>query len=76
MTLTDEQAQLYRQTLEITRKKIEELDGQIEEELAKVKDRLADLQAQKNAARQVYDGACRMLGVPNDIEPAEPPAEA
>jgi ElaB/YqjD/DUF883 family membrane-anchored ribosome-binding protein len=75
MTLTDEQAQLYRQTLEITRKKIEELDGQIEEELAKVKDRLADLQAQKNAARQVYDGACRMLGVPNDIEPSEP-AEA
>jgi ElaB/YqjD/DUF883 family membrane-anchored ribosome-binding protein len=75
MTLTDEQAQLYRQTLEITRKKIEELDVQIEEELAKVKDRLADLQAQKNAARQIYDGACRMLGVPNDLEPAEP-AEA
>ncbi len=75
MTLTDEQARLYRQTLEITRKKIEELDVQIEEELAKVKDRLADLQAQKNAARQIYDGACRMLGVPNDLEPAEP-AEA
>jgi hypothetical protein len=75
MTLTEEQARLYRQTLEITRKKIEELDVQIEEELAKVKDRLADLQAQKNAARQIYDGACRMLGVPNDLEPAEP-AEA
>jgi hypothetical protein len=75
MTLTEEQARLYRQTLEITRKKIEELDLQIEEELAKVKDRLADLQAQKNAARQIYDGACRMLGVPNDLEPAEP-AEA
>lgn len=75
MTLTDEQAQLYRQTLEMTRKKIEELDVQIEEELAKVKDRLAELQAQKNAARQIYDGACRMLGVPNDLEPAEP-AEA
>jgi ElaB/YqjD/DUF883 family membrane-anchored ribosome-binding protein len=72
MTLTDEQAQLYRQTLEMTRKKIEELDVQIEEELAKVKDRLAELQAQKNAARQIYDGACRMLGVPNDLEPAEP----
>jgi len=72
MTLTEEQAQLYRQTLEITRKKLEELDGQIEEELAKVKERLADLQAQKNAARQIYDGACRMLGVPNDLEAPEP----
>jgi hypothetical protein len=72
MTLSEDQAQFYRQTLEITRKQIEELDVEIEQELAKVKDRLADLQARKNAARQIYDGACRMLGVENDLEPAEP----
>jgi Ribonuclease G/E len=73
MTLTDEQAQFYRQTLEVTRKSIEELNVQIEEELAKVKDRLADLQAKKNAARQIYDGACKILGVENDLERAEEP---
>ena len=71
MSLTDEQSQFYRQTLDMTRKGIEELNVQIEEELAKVKDRLADLQAKKNAAKQIYDGACKILGVENDLEKTE-----
>ena len=73
MSLTDEQAQFYKQTLEIARKSIDELNVQIEEELAKVKDRLADLQAKKNAAKQIYDGACRILGVENDLEKSDEP---
>jgi ElaB/YqjD/DUF883 family membrane-anchored ribosome-binding protein len=73
MTLTDEQTQLYRQTLEMARKSIDELNVQIEEELAKVKDRLADLQAKKNAAKQIYDGACKILGVENELEKLEEP---
>ena len=55
----------------MTRKGIEELNVQIEEELAKVKDRLADLQAKKNAAKQIYDGACKILGIENDLEKSE-----
>jgi ElaB/YqjD/DUF883 family membrane-anchored ribosome-binding protein len=73
MSLTDEQAQFYKQTLEIARKSIDELNVQIEEELAKVKDRLADLQAKKNAAKQIYDGACKILGVENELEKVEEP---
>jgi hypothetical protein len=73
MSLTDEQAQFYRQTLEIARKSIDELNVQIEEELAKVKDRLADLQAKKNAAKQIYDGACKILGVENELEKVDEP---
>jgi hypothetical protein len=73
MSLTGEQAQLYRQTLEITRNSIEELNVQVEEELANVKDRLADLPAKKNAAKQIYDGAGKILGVENDLEKAEEP---
>ena len=73
MSLTDEQSQFYRQTLEMTRKGIEELNVQIEEELAKVKDRLADLQSKKNAAKQIYDGACKILGIENDLERADEP---
>ncbi len=73
MSLTDEQAQFYRQTLEIARKSIDELNVQIEEELAKVKDRLAELQAKKNAAKQIYDGACKILGVENELEKVEEP---
>ena len=71
MNLTDEQAAFYKQTLDITKKSIEELNTKIEEELSKVKERLADLQAKKNAAKQIYDGACRMLGVPNDLDKAD-----
>ena len=75
MSLTEEQEQFYRQTLEISRKQIEEMNGEIEDELAKVKDRLADLQARKNAARQIYDGACRMLGIENDLGKPEDDGE-
>jgi hypothetical protein len=68
MGLSDDQAKFYRQTLEMTRKEIDDLNGQIEEELSKVKERLADLQTRKNAAKQIYDGACKMLGVENELE--------
>lgn len=71
MALSKEQAQFYQHTLEMTRKQINDLNSQIEEELAKVKERLAELQNAKNAAKQIYDGACRMLGVENDLEKDE-----
>jgi hypothetical protein len=71
MALSDEQAKFYRQTMEMTQQQINELNGQIEEELAKVKERLADLQSAKNAAKQIYDGACKMLGIENDLEKNE-----
>jgi hypothetical protein len=71
MALSQDQVQFYRQTLDMTRKQIGDLNGQIEEELAKVKDRLAELQNARNAAKQIYDGACRILGIENDLEKEE-----
>jgi hypothetical protein len=71
MALSEDQAKFYRQTMEMTRKQIVDLNAQIEDELSKVKERLADLQARKNAAKQIYDGACKMLGVENDLEKVE-----
>ncbi len=71
MALSKEQTQFYQQTLEMTRRQITDLNGQIEDELAKVKERLAELQNAKNAAKQIYDGACRILGVENDLEKEE-----
>ncbi len=68
MSLTDDQRDFYENTLTVTRKEIEELDEAIERELAKVKDTLAELQAAKKAARQMYDAACQRLGRPNDLE--------
>lgn len=71
MALSQDQIQFYRQTLDMTRKQIGDLNVQIEEELAKVKDRLAELQNARNAAKQIYDGACRILGIENDMEKEE-----
>jgi hypothetical protein len=71
MPLSKDQAQFYQQTLEMTRRQINDLNAQIEEELAKVKDRLAELKNAKDAAKQIYDGACKMLGVENDLEEEE-----
>ena len=68
MSLNDAQRQLYENTLSTARSQIAELDRHIEEELAKVKDRLAVLQNQKKAARTMYDAACQMLGVPNELD--------
>ena len=71
MALTKEQQQFYQTTMDMTRKQIGDLNAQIEEELAKVKERLAELQNAKNAAKQIYDGACKILGVENDLEKEE-----
>lgn len=68
MSLTPEQRASYENMLNVTRQEITDLDHQIEEELAKVKERLADLQNAKKAARQIYDGICLRLGVPNDLD--------
>jgi hypothetical protein len=74
MALSHDQILFYRQTLDMTRTQIVDLNGQIEDELAKVKDRLAELQNARNAAKQIYDGACRILGIENDLEKDEEPA--
>ena len=75
MALSKEQQGFYQQTLEMTRRQINDLNGQIEEELAKVKERLAELQNAKNAAKQIYDGACKILGIENEIEKEEESVE-
>ena len=71
MALSEDQVRFYKQTMDMTRQQINDLNVQIEEELAKVKERLAELQAAKNAAKQIYDGACKMLGVENELETSE-----
>ena len=71
MSLTEQQRKFYENTLSVTKQEIGDFDRLIEEELAKVKDRLAELQNAKKAARAMYDAACLRLGVPNDLEEEE-----
>jgi ABC-type Zn uptake system ZnuABC Zn-binding protein ZnuA len=71
MTLSDEHRKFYEQSLEVTKEEIEELDQQIATELAKVKDRLTELQKAKKATLQMYAAACARLGLPNDLADAD-----
>jgi ABC-type Zn uptake system ZnuABC Zn-binding protein ZnuA len=71
MSLTPDQKQFYQNTLSVTKKEISELEDLIQQELAKVKDRLNELQNAQKAARQMYDAACQRLGIPNELEEAE-----
>lgn len=66
--LTDNQKKFYEDALKTTKQEISDLENQIQEELARVKQKIADLQAAQKAARQMYDAACQRLGVPNDLE--------
>jgi len=70
MPVSEEETRTYRQTLEVAQRQLEEIDQQIEKELSLVKERLAELQAKRRAAVQMYDAACTMLGI--EVEPEQP----
>jgi ElaB/YqjD/DUF883 family membrane-anchored ribosome-binding protein len=69
--ITDQQRKFYETTLQVTKQEISDLKDQIEEELAKVKDRIAELQSAINASKQMYAAACARLGMRNDMEDDE-----
>lgn len=69
--LKNEDKSFYETTLKEAKKKIEIIDATIEEELARVKEKINQLQEQKKAVRQIYDGACEILGQKNEFEEEE-----
>jgi len=66
--LTESQKKFYEEALKQTKAEIQDLEGLIQVELGKVKEKIADLQNAQKAARQMYDAACQRLGIPNDLE--------
>src|SRR5262252_812250 len=67
MSLSPEQKKFYENTLQVTKRAISELEDLIQQELAKVKDRLAELQNAQKAARQMYHAARMRLAIRNDL---------
>jgi len=61
----------YESTLKEARKQIEIIDSKIEEELARAKEVINQLQEQKKATRLIYDGAVAILGEKNDFDDGE-----
>ena len=71
MALTEEQRSFYEGSLETIRGEVKGLEQQIEDELAKVRDRVTELQTDKKAALQMYAAACNRLGVANELKDEE-----
>ncbi|MBN1566502.1 MAG: hypothetical protein JXA73_01545 [Acidobacteria bacterium] len=66
--LTEQQKQKYEVTRQMAKEELEALDREISTELAKVKDKLLELQQAKRAVKQIYDGACARMGVKSNLE--------
>lgn len=66
--LTEERRKKFEQTRQMAKEELEALDREISEELAKVKDRLLELQQAKKAVKQIYDGACSRMGIKSVLE--------
>lgn len=69
--LTQEQKQRFEQTRQMAKDELEALDREISAELAKVKDKLLELQQAKKAVKQIYDGACARMGIKSVMEMAD-----
>lgn len=67
MALTKEQEALYRKAMEEAKKQLEEIDGKMEQEIQKIREKLAELQESKKSFRQVYEATAKLLGI--EVEP-------
>ncbi len=55
----------YESLMNDTAQDIKGIDEQMERALAEVKQLLASMQAEREAQMVIYEGYCRLLGVPN-----------
>lgn len=63
MALTKEEEDLYRKTMEQTKKKLDKIDSEMEKELQKVRAKLLELKESKKSAWSVYEGLAMLLGI-------------
>ena len=66
--LKDEQKRRYEATRQMAAEELESLDKDLAEEIVRAKQRIAELQQAKKAVKQIYDGACALLGVKSVVE--------
>lgn len=71
MALTKEQEEIYKRAMEDAKRQLKNVDDQIERELQKVKEKLAELQESKKSIKMIYEGAAKLLGLEVDIEEEE-----
>ena len=69
--LTEEQRSFYDNVYKVSKQEIETISAQIERELAEVKERITKLNAEKQAVRQMYEGACSRLGIESEFDKSD-----
>ncbi len=68
MSLTKEQEDLYKKTMNEAKSQLDGIDGEMEKELQKARERLAKLQESKRSFKQIYVGTAELLGIEVKIE--------
>lgn len=71
MSLSKDQEELYKRTMEEVRHQLDHLDEEVEKELQKVRKRLAELQDSKKSLKMVYEGTAKLLGIELEAEEEE-----
>ncbi len=67
--MTEKQKSFYENAIQVSKAEIDLLNEEIQKELAAVKERITKLNSEIKAVRQIYEGACAVIG-------AEPEPEA
>jgi uncharacterized membrane-anchored protein YhcB (DUF1043 family) len=63
MPLTKEQEELYKKTMEEAKNQFENIDAEMEQEIQRTREILANLQASKKHFQQIYQATANLLGV-------------
>ena len=73
MAVSKEKEELYKRMMEDAKNQLKDIDNQMQQEIQKIREKLAELQAAKKNFKQVYDGAAKILGIRTEIEDEEKP---
>ncbi|MDD8031890.1 MAG: hypothetical protein PHQ25_07830 [Acidobacteriota bacterium] len=68
MSISKEQEELYKKTMEDVRAQLAAIDSEVEQELQRVRQTLAELQGKKKSLKMVYEGIAKLLGIESDLE--------
>lgn len=71
MAVSKEKEELYKKMMEDAKSQLKDIDSQMQQEIQKIREKLAELQAAKKNFKQVYDGAAKILGIKTKLEDEE-----
>jgi uncharacterized membrane-anchored protein YhcB (DUF1043 family) len=68
MPLTKEQEELYKKTMDEAKLQFENIDAEMEQEIQKTREILANLQSSKKHFQQIYEATAKLLGIEVELD--------